>query len=465
MLRQAVIALWLSLVDLSVASPQPAIRVTPPDVVEGEPVRVVVTGMRPGATVRLRATRRWSAYPTGDELYQGSAAFTADARGAVDLDTAVPLAGSSYNGADPAGLLWSMRPEQGQQPDRAEALTAGSGLPPRDVVIIEAEVDGHVLARREARLRAGAPNVVVREVREPGVTGVFASRAGSGRRPAVIVLGGSEGGLFTARWAVPLIASYGHAVLGVGYFQGDEPSLSKLPPNLEKIPLETIERARDWLASQPGVDTSRIAVVGVSKGAEMALLAATTFPWVTAVAAFAPTHVVWEGIPPDGANRVVGSSWTYRGQPLPFVRWSVSAEQRSNVTRKATGSSRLTEPHLEALAEYASDVPAATIPIEQSRAAVFVAAGIDDGMWPAAYSAERLRARLERRVPALATVFEIHPTGHLIMGSGWGPTTQFQKTTGRLQGGNAKLDAQAQRAVWPAFLKFLEQHLAPDRER
>jgi dienelactone hydrolase len=143
--------------------------------------------------------------------------------------------------------------------------------------------------------------------------------------------------------------------------------------------------------------------------------------------------------------------------PLPFVRWSRAAEQRADLTRQATGSSRLVDPHLESLAEYAEDVAAATIALEKSRAAVFVAAGTDDGMWPAAYSADRLKRRLSRRDSDLPSVIEVYPTGHLVMGSGWAPTTQFQRSKGRLQGGNAALDAQAQRAIWPAFLRFLDE--------
>jgi dienelactone hydrolase len=246
----------------------------------------------------------------------------------------------------------------------------------------------------------------------------------------------------------------------VGYFQGDEPTLPGIPINLENIPLEALSRARAWLAKQPGVDASRVALVGVSKGAELAMVGAVTFPWVTAVAAFAPTHVVWEGIPPPNEpNRAAGSSWTLQGRPLPYVRWSRSAEERGSQIRAATGSSRLTDAHWEALVEFASDVELARIPIERSQAAVFVAAGIDDGMWPAAYSAEQLRRRLAPRDGGATSWFEIHPTGHQVMGSGWGPTTQFQRPTGRLPGGNARLDAEAQRIIWPAFLKFLGRHL------
>lgn len=334
-----------------------------------------------------------------------------------------------------------------------------SGGPTAGDVAIELESAGEVVARAIARIRPAAADVTVREIRDPGITGVFARNSGQARQPAIIVLGGSEGGLFTARWAAPLLASQGYSVLGLGYFQGDEPALTSLPANLENIPLETISRARDWLAGQPGVDPSRIAVVGVSKGAELSLVAAATFPWVTAVGAFAPSHVVWEGIPLDDSARKAGSSWTFKGRPLPFVRWSWSAADRSDLARAATGSSRLTEVHLESLAEFAGDVEAARIPIERSRAAVFIGAGTDDGMWPSAFSAEQLRLRLARRDPALATVFQIHTTGHMILGTGWAPTTQFQRSTGRLQGGNPRLDAEAQRIIWPSFLSFLDQHL------
>ncbi len=433
------------------------IRVTPSMVLEGNPVHVVVSGLRPAQQVTLRATRSWLKYPSGSETYEAAACFVADDLGVVDLRSAVPLGGSSYDRADPSGLFWSMvKVPEDNDPAKGDMFAAGE-------VRIVAEDAGTIFATATARIRPVANDVVVRDVREPGVVGLFARNSGAAGQPAIIVLGGSEGGLFTARSMVPILASHGYAVLGVGYFQGDEPALSSLPVNLEHIPLEVLSRAREWLAKQPGVDTSRIAFVGVSKGAELALVGAVTFPWVTAVAAFAPTHVVWEGIPPpDQPERAAGSSWTFQGRPLPFVRWSRAAEIRGDQIRAATGSSRLAETHWESLTEFASDVELAQIPIERSEAAVFVAAGLDDGMWPAAFSAEQLRRRLAVGNRAAKSHFEIHPTGHLVMSTGWGPTTQFQRSTGRLQGGSARLDAQAQQVLWPAFLKFLNQHLKAD---
>ncbi len=448
------------------AHAQPAIRITPSDVREGDPVHVVVTGLEPGLPVTLRVFRRLPAYPTGEQTFRGSASFVADASGTVDLRSSQPLAGSSYDRPDPAGLFWSMTPDRRTGVLLDGAAPSGVDDPSVGDVVIEVERAGAVVARGLARMRSAAVGVTTREIHDPGVTAIFARDRTPARQPAIIVLGGSEGGLFTARWAAPLLASHGYTVLGLGYFQGGEPSLSDLPATLETIPLETLSRARDWLVRQPGVDSTRIAVVGVSKGAELSLVAAATFPWVTAVGAFAPSHVVWEGVPPEGSDRVGGSSWTLGGRPLAYVRWSWPAMRRGTLVRAATGMSRLTEVHLESLAEFAGDVEAARIRIERSRAAIFIAAGTDDGMWPSAFAAEQLRRQLATRDTGLVASFAIHPTGHLIMGNGWGPTTEFQRSVGRLQGGNARLDAEAQRIVWPAFLMFLDQHLrAPSSSR
>ena len=47
------------------------------------------------------------------------------------------------------------------------------------------------------------------------------------------------------------------------------------PAKLKNIPLEDFARGLDWLKKQPGVDASRLGIVGYSKGAEAGLLVAT----------------------------------------------------------------------------------------------------------------------------------------------------------------------------------------------
>lgn len=454
--RLIVIALAVSVMRLDGAEQAiPEIRVTPAAVVEGEPVTVTITGLRAGQEVTLHACRMWDVYPKGSEPYYSRIAFAADANGAVALNSARPLTGAGEGRVDPSLPFWSMAPLRLLKNESPTAACEPGKLRTGEVMLV-VEANGQVLARTIATLAVARPGVSVTEVNTSEVVGVFAAPAVAAR-PAVILLGGSEGGLFTARSMAPLLASYGFATLGVGYFGEDLPGLRR---NLASIPIETVERARRWLAAQPSVDATRIAIVGVSKGAELALVAAAQYPWVNAVAAFAPSHVVWEGIPPDGRpENPRPSSWTIAGKPMPFVRWSYAAEARGSESRKATGRSRLTEAHLESLAEYADDIEPATIAIERSRAALLLVAGIDDGMWPSAYSVERIQARLARNGYKPSVKVVRLPTGHQVLGTGWAPTTAFNRPTGRLQGGDPQLDARAQAEAWPQLLEFLRAHL------
>jgi hypothetical protein len=80
------------------------------------------------------------------------------------------------------------------------------------------------------------------------------------RRPAVLVLDGLPGGMPAVLPA--MLAASGYPALGVAYFK--EPGL---PQTLSDIPLEYFAKALTWLAHQPGVDPSAIAVLGISRAA------------------------------------------------------------------------------------------------------------------------------------------------------------------------------------------------------
>lgn len=89
--------------------------------------------------------------------------------------------------------------------------------------------------------------------------------------------------------------------------------LLETQPNLIEMPLERVERGLRWLRDHPRVAArdGRVAIVGASKGAELALVLATTFPdLVGPVVAYTPSSVVWAGIdfaapgaPPRPARR------------------------------------------------------------------------------------------------------------------------------------------------------------------
>src|SRR5581483_9741200 len=70
-----------------------------------QPVAVRVRGLVPGQDVLLRSRL----LREDDRWWSGSASFVADAEGRVDLTRDAPR-GGAYEGVDPMGLFWAMRP-------------------------------------------------------------------------------------------------------------------------------------------------------------------------------------------------------------------------------------------------------------------------------------------------------------------------------------------------------------------
>ncbi len=159
--------------------------------------------------------------------------------------------------------------------------------------------------------------MVRQPVREGGLVGSLFLPGASAPRAAVLALGGAGGGL--SEGAAEAFASEGFAALVLAYF-----GLEGLPRELVEIPLEYFEGAIAWLKGHPKVEAGRVAVVGNSKGGELALLLGATFPRdVGAVVGYAPSAVVWQGIPFDreihhGGPRSPGLS---AERPCRSSRW------------------------------------------------------------------------------------------------------------------------------------------------
>lgn len=89
-------------------------------------------------------------------------------------------------------------------------------------------------------------------------------------RPAVLVLGGWEGGRPTLM--AEELADAGYVSLALAYI--DE---AGLPDDLSGIPLEYFETALRWLGERPEVDPDNVLVWGASRGGEAALLVGATY--------------------------------------------------------------------------------------------------------------------------------------------------------------------------------------------
>jgi dienelactone hydrolase len=212
----------------------------------------------------------------------------------------------------------------------------------------------------------------------------------------VLVLAGSSGRLEVER--AELLASHGATALALRWFGG-----AGQPPVPREIPLETFTEAIDLLAAE----CERVALLGLSYGAEAALLTATVDDRVDAVVALAPTDVVWEGQHEhdDDPRR---SKWTHAGRPVPFVPLERAWEPASPVPAYVEHYVRS-----RALAGAAA-VEAATIRVERFPGELVLVAGGDDQVWPSAGAARRIVARRARS--GLGTVLLEDPTaGHPVV--------------------------------------------------
>src|SRR5689334_17074392 len=134
----------------------------------------------------------------------------------------------------------------------------------------------------------------VTKVMDDGLVATLHLPRDDGRRPAVIVLSGSDGGIATANMFGEPLAASGFVTLCLAYF-----AMDGLPRNFAQVPLEYFGKAIDWLRTHPAVEAERIGVFGMSRGGETALLVGATFPSITAVVAGVPSHVVWQGTHTD----------------------------------------------------------------------------------------------------------------------------------------------------------------------
>ena len=211
----------------------------------GEPLSIRIDGLPADKNVTLSAERTMDASsrtPGAPVLYRSQVVFSTP-QGSLDLATAKPLSGS-YTDADIRGLFWSMTPVAGGEVGALKPLQ----------VKLTASADGRELASATVEFIDSLPEVKVEQVKEfPGA--VFATLPGSARRPAIILLGGSEGGGRVAQRS-PSWASRGFAVLGLPYYSpgSGEREIPALPAAFADIPVDRLNKAFEWLKQRPEVD-------------------------------------------------------------------------------------------------------------------------------------------------------------------------------------------------------------------
>jgi len=424
----------------------PSIEVEPLEVLAGHPVSVRATGLRPGA----RATVSISKTDEDGVTWESRAEFIAGDDGMADTAVQAPVSGD-YSGVDQAGLFWSMKPTSEDKPTGA----FGKSLAPEKLTA-SLESDGKKVASQDfvrLHLARGVERV---EIREDGVIGTLFLPAGEGARPAILVLSGSEGGTFEP--AAAQYAAQGYVTFAMAYFGVDD-----LPDDLEEIPLETVERGLQWLKAHPRVKGDSMGAWGASKGAELALLAASLFSDIKAVVAKSVSAYVFEAIGKD-MGKVHKSSWTYKGESIPFVPIAFTFRMGASYGWSRMGKKPwATRPMYSHGIKKAGKLEAATIKVEDINGPVLVTGGGRDGVWPSDEMARTIAARLESKGHKQPDVALTYPdAGHQIA-SPYSPTSINYLGIGggfvELLGGTPVANARASEDSAPKINEFLAKAL------
>lgn len=365
--------------------------------------------------------------------------YVADAHGEIDPARHEPVRGT-YSGSHPMGPFWSMI--------GAERFYTSASA---DVRIRVADETGSLAERTVTWLSPrDHPDITKEAIRLPDlVADLYLPSEREDPVPAVVVLGGSGGGFNSER--ASLLATHGYAALDIAYF-GVEGTPRYF---VESMPLERFMRAIVHLARDPRIDASRIAVMGRSYGAQLALLLGSHDPRIRVVIAEAPSSFV-AGTPATYPEGPVSSAWSLAGEPLPFL--GAGGQDTEPADRERI---RVPAPE-DSAPERAPAAHPAAISAERINGPVLLITGEADPLWPSMDMAEQLVRRMETHAFEHA-VQHVHyaDAGHNFGGGeqAYGVPNLPPKDRGDSRGGTRQGNSVAGVAAWAEALAFLRSHL------
>jgi dienelactone hydrolase len=395
------------------------LQVVPARVMADETAAIRAGGLEPNERVTMRAELT----DGGGQRWASQADFLADAQGTVDTSRQTPVAGS-YKEVSAMGLVWSMMPVG----KKVGAYMAIRDLGPQPV-------EFHLLRQGKELSTAQLEQVMLADgvqrlpVHEDGLRGTLFVPPGTGRHPGILVVGGSNGGqpLRPAAW----LASHGYAALALAYFRFED-----LPPQLESIPLEYFQHALQWMIQRPEIDGARLAVLGTSRGGELALQLGSMFSVIHAVVAYVPSNVRVASCCRNNG----GPAWTWQGRASAYV----IPRQKQNFAARNF----------------------AAIEVENTKGPVLMISGESDRVWNSWEMADDVVSRLKSH--HFAYSFENlkyphagHFAGRQEIVPAWHSTVR-NPTSGRENdpGGSAEGDAKSSLDAIPKVLEFLRKNLA-----
>jgi pimeloyl-ACP methyl ester carboxylesterase len=199
-------------------------------------------------------------------------------------------------------------------------------------------------------------------------------------QPLVVGLGGSEGGNAWAgsHWQKVRnqFIQKGYAFLAIGYF-----GCPGTPDLLNRIAIENVYSAIAAAKKHPKVDSSAVAVIGGSRGADLALLLGSYYSDVALVVGMSASNAVFPGHTQEFTN----SCFTFAGKDLPFVPVNEAAVPFL-IKRNLRGA-------FEAMLKDTLAEQQSQIQVEKIHGPVLLLSGTRDQMIPAVEMGEKMMLR------------------------------------------------------------------------
>ncbi|XP_009869478.1 PREDICTED: acyl-coenzyme A thioesterase 1-like [Apaloderma vittatum] len=400
-----------------------------------DPVEIRVAGLLPQQAVTLRA----SLVDESGELFQAHARYRAGSSGELDLSRS-PALGGSYLGVEPMGLrwapmglLWALRSKAPYK-----RLAKRNVLTPFcvDLEVYEGHEDMSRLLGKCTNERWFLGEGVKRiSVREGRLKATLFLPPGPGPFPGLVDLYGSGGGLVEYR--ASLLASRGFVTLALVYMAFED-----LPAMPEVLELSYFEEAVNFLQKQPQVKDTGIGVLGLSKGADLALSMATFLPGIKAAVSISGSSF-------NSFIPLQGDGFTLPAHPYDLGRMKTS--DKSGLV----DFSDILDDHRD---------PATwdcRIPLERSLAKFLFLSGLDDKNWQSDLYCQDAPQRLQR-YGREAEFCSYSGAGHLLEPP-YLPLCQasIHKVLGMFVhwGGQWREHAKAQEDAWCRIQAFFWRHL------
>lgn len=230
----------------------------------------------------------------------------------------------------------------------------------------------------------------------------------SNNQPLIVGLGGSEGGNAWAsnRWknTRDKFLEKGYAFLAIGYFGAEG-----TPKILDKIAIDDVYNAIAAAKKQAKIDDKKVAVIGGSRGADLALILGSYYKDISVVVGMSSSHAVF----PGHTLELTTSCWTFKGKELPFIPVNEEAVPFL-MKRNLRGA-------FEAMLKDTIAEQKALIKVENINGAILLLSATKDEMIPAVEMGEKMISRLKHNS------FK-YPHEHIILeGSHEEPTKHFDR--------------------------------------